>query len=79
MTENNEDGSAAILSMSNVYSLYVVARDRISKHQLESIDQKKFGGPGEEVLIDFIKLHLRNIKTQRNDEWIVLGFIEKAT
>jgi hypothetical protein len=32
MTENNEEGSAAILSMSNVYSLYVVARDRISKH-----------------------------------------------
>ena len=46
MTENVEDGCGAKLTVSGVYSLYVQARDRISKYALESIDAKKFGGPG---------------------------------
>lgn len=80
MTENVEDGCGAKLTVSGVYSLYVQARDRISKYALESIDAKKFGGPGQEVHIDFLKLHLRSLKVgARAEEYIVLGFIEKAT
>ena len=78
MTENVEDGCGAKLTLPGVYGLYVQARDRISKHALESIDAKKFGGPGQEVLVDFLKIHLRSIKVgARAEEYIVLGFIEK--
>lgn len=55
------------------------ARDRISKHMHESIEAKKFGGPGQDVLVDFLKLNLRTLKSCKGDEYVVLGFIEKTT
>ena len=46
MTENTDQGSGAKLTVSQVYSLYVHARDRISKHFIESVEARKFGGKG---------------------------------
>jgi len=79
MTENTDAENKAKLTVSQVYSLYVHARDRISKHFIESIEARKFGGQGQEVLVDFTKLHLRNLKAHKCDEYVVLGFIEKDT
>jgi hypothetical protein len=39
---------------------------------------KKFGGLNQEVLVDVLKIHLRGNKG-RNEEYVVLGFIEKAS
>ena len=30
-------------------------------------------------MIDFMKLHLRNLKSPRGEEFVILGFIEKET
>lgn len=35
------------------------------------------GGPGREVVVDYMKLHLRNKKTNKNDEWLIVGFMER--
>jgi hypothetical protein len=74
MTENVENGGASV-ARSSTHTLYVFARDRISRYQIYSVESKKFGGPNQEVMIDFIKLHLKS-KTGRSEEHIVLGFIE---
>ncbi len=74
MTENADNGGATV-HRSSTHSLYVFARDRISRYQIYSVESKKFGGPNQEVMIDFIKLHLKS-KTGRNEEHVVLGFIE---
>jgi len=59
-------------------SFYVQARERISRYAIHSIEQKKFGGPGSEVMIDILKLGLRT-KKGRGEERLVLGFIEHST
>lgn len=41
-----------------------------------SVRTKKFGGPNKEVLVDFLKLNMRNNKG-KPEEWLVLGFIER--
>ena len=56
--------------------MYALCRERISRHANYSVRTKKFGGPKREVLLDFLKLHLRNNKGKA-EEWLVLGFIEK--
>lgn len=35
------------------------------------------GGPGIEVVVDFMKLFIRDNKAGRNVEWLVLGFMER--
>jgi len=45
-------------------------------YSIYTVKIKKLGGEGKEVMIDFLKLHLRN-KKNRNEEHLVLGFIEK--
>ena len=76
MTENATDGSGVGISKSTVYAVYAQCRERISRHSAYSVRTKKFGGPKKEVMIDFLKLHLRN-KKGRSEEWLVLGFIER--
>lgn len=39
---------------------------------------QKLGGPGCEVVVDFMKLNLRNKKQFRNEEWLVLGIMERS-
>lgn len=76
MTENALDGVGAGCAKSSIYSVYALCRERISRHSLFSVISKKFGGPNKEVLVDFLKLHLRN-KKGKSEEWLVLGFIER--
>jgi hypothetical protein len=52
-----------------------MCRERISRHATWSVAHKKFNG---EVLVDFLKLPIRN-KKGRSEEWLVLGFIERAS
>ena len=60
LTENVEDGEGgAIIKLQTIYFLYAFARDRISRFMTASVAAKKFGGPGQVVLVDFFKLHLR--------------------
>eukprot|EP00347_Sterkiella_histriomuscorum_P015781 403355705 len=78
MTENAHDGVGAGIAKSSIYSVYALCRERISRHAMFSVNHKKFGGPKKEVLVDFLKLHLRN-KQGRSEEWLVLGFIERIS
>ena len=78
MTENASDGIGISISKSTVYTVYAMSRERISRYTTYSVSNKKFGGPNSEVLVDFLKLHLRNNKG-KNDEWLVLGFIERPS
>ncbi len=73
MTENSQDGVGSAVSKAAVYSVYALCRERISRHAIYSVQSKKFHG---EVLVDFLKLPIRN-KKGRSEEWLVLGFIEK--
>jgi hypothetical protein len=77
MTENSRDGVGACVGKGQVYNLYVQARERISRYAIYNVRVKKFGGMNQEVLVDTLKIHLRG-KT-RNEEFTVLGFIEKAS
>jgi len=77
MTENALDGIGCGNSPSSVKQIYALCRERLSRHSLYSIRQKKLGGPAKEVVVDFMKLPLRNKKTQKNEEWLVLGFMER--
>jgi len=78
LTENSMDGVGAYISKHMIYSYYVQARERISRYAIYNIKTKKFGGPNQEVLVDFLKLHLRN-KKGKNEEFVVLGFIERKS
>ena len=73
MTENTE--AKAGIHQSSAQQLYVLTRDRISRYQCHSVESKKFGGQNQEVMIDFVKLHLKR-KEHQIDEYVVLGFIE---
>lgn len=66
------------IAKSTVYSIYALCRERISRYSTYSVRSKKFGGPKKEVLVDFLKLNLRN-KKGRAEEWLVLGFIERIS
>jgi len=44
------------MGKASVYTLYVHARERISRFNLYDLNQKKFGGPGEEVMVDILKM-----------------------
>ena len=77
MTENSSDGIGVGTGRSSVFAVYALCRERISRHQLYTTGEKKLGGPGSEVVVDFMKLHLRNKNTNKNDEWLVLGFMER--
>lgn len=78
MTENSSDGIGSGCTKSSIYCLYALARERISRYTQYSIEQKKFGGPLKEVLIDILKLHIRN-KKGKAEEWLVIGMIERST
>ena len=78
MTENSRDGVGACVGKGQIYNLFVQARERISRYQIYNVKVKKFGGLNQEVLVDFLKIHLRGNKG-RNEEYVVLGFIEKAS
>jgi len=75
MTENSNDGVGVGVAKTTVYSVYALCRERISRHSVYTIKDKKFYG---EVLVDFLKLPIRNPKG-RSEEWLVLGFIEKQS
>ena len=75
MTENSSDGVGAGASKTAVYSVYALCRERISRHSIWTVKSKKFHG---EVLVDFLKLPIRN-KKGRSEEWLVLGFIERES
>jgi hypothetical protein len=77
MTENVQDGIGVGSGKTSVFSVYAQCRERISRHSLYTIRQQKLGGPGREVVVDYMKLHLRNKKTNKNDEWLVVGFMER--
>jgi hypothetical protein len=76
--EATENGTSR-LSGNGIYALYVLARDRISKYMNLSVKEKKFGGPGDAVIIDFTKMSLRNLKNARGEEYVILGFKEEKT
>lgn len=75
MTENVNNGIGIGVSKSTLYSVYALCRERISRHAIYSVETKKFQG---EVLVDFLKLPIRN-KKGRSEEWLVLGFIERSS
>lgn len=77
MTENSSDGIGVGSGRSSVFGIYALCRERISRHQLYTTGKQKLGGPGKEIVVDFMKLHLRNKATNKNDEWLVLGFMER--
>jgi hypothetical protein len=78
MTENCEDGKGTELTVNSVRIQYAYARERISRYAIYSVRNKKFGGPNQEVMVDFLKLPIKN-KKGKNEEYIVLGFIEAQT
>lgn len=73
MTENSLDGVGVGASKAVVYSVYALCRERISRNAQYSINDKKYH---KEVLVDFLKLPIRN-KKGRSEEWLILGFIER--
>lgn len=77
MTENSHDGIGVGSSRSSVSMVFANCRDRISRHQLYTIKQRKMGGPGKEVVVDYMKLSLRCPKENKNIEWLIFGFMER--
>ena len=77
MTENSTDGVGCGTGKTAVFAVYAHCRERISRHQIYIIQKQKLGGPGREVVVDFMKLHLRNKKSTRQDEWLILGMMER--
>ena len=75
MTENVQDGVGVGVAKTTLYNVYALCRERISRHALYSVREKKFNG---EVLVDFLKLPIRN-KKGKSEEWLILGFIEKKS
>ena len=78
MTENMNDGIGCQVGRANICSHYAIARERISRYLISSIKTKKLGGMHRECMVDFMKLHIRG-KKGRNEEHVVLGFIEDET
>jgi hypothetical protein len=63
MNENASDGIGVGSPKSSVYALYALCRERISRHQIYTMKKKKLGGPGQEVVVDYMKLFIRNNKS----------------
>ena len=78
MTENARDGHGSNCKRHHIYQFYCHAREKISIYSIFTVKTKKFGGSDKEVMVDFMKLNLRN-KKNRNEEHLVLGFIDKTS
>lgn len=80
MTENMSDGLGCQVSKSAIMTHYALARERISRYSIHSIKTKKLGGIQQSCMIDFLKLRVKGKKKDgKNEEHIVLGFIEEES
>ena len=75
MTENMTEGLQCKVSKSGICGQYANARDMLSRYMIYMTQNRKLGGPEREVIIDFMKFIVRG-KKGKNDEIIILGFIE---